>query len=264
MGRFAYFLVMIILFLSGVVGVLLNLDNLFEDLGRFAQPQLSCAATSLSLSELQAQANAITVKVFAEDISGSGILLQKKENSYLVITNDHVIAYSSSDELNIKTVDGVLHRVKLSAITRLENKDLAWFTFDSELDYQVSDFWKQTPVQENQTVFVAGFPIEANRQKSRGFLLTQGKIVMIIPKQLTGGYQLGYSNDVQKGMSGGPVLNCQGQLVGVNGLHKHPIWDYRYIFEDGTIASNNEQTKMRSLSWGISGQLLKQLIPHLI
>ncbi len=227
----------------------------------FSRSQSSCQPTDLPSAAVQNYAKAITVKVFAEDISGSGVLLQKTDNSYLVITNDHVIAYSNSEELNIQTPDGRVYTAKLTDISPIDNKDLALFTFESDLNYQVADLWQQTPVKVNQTVFVAGFPIEADKTQSRGFRVTPGQIMMIIPKELTGGYQLGYTNDVQKGMSGGPILNCQGELVGINGLHKNPIWDYPYVFADGTIPTETEQTQMRSLSWGISQQILKQLLP---
>lgn len=227
----------------------------------FSQPQSSCQPNDLPLPQVQNYAEAITVKVFAEDISGSGILLQKTANTYLVITNEHVIAYSNSEDLEIETPDGKVYTAKLATISQLDNKDLALFTFESKLDYQVADIWQKTPVQVNQTVFVAGFPIEADKNQSRGFRVTPGQIMMIIAKELTGGYQLGYTNDVQKGMSGGPIFNCQGELVGINGLHKNPIWDYPYVFADGTIPTETEQTQMRSLSWGISGHILEQLIP---
>lgn len=242
--------------LSGLLGLGLNTFN------PFSGPQSSC--TDIPLTKVENYIEAITVKLFAEDISGSGVLLQRTDNSYLVVTNNHVIAYSNSEELSIQTPDGQIYTTKLTTVSQLDDKDLALFTFESDLNYQVGEIWQQTPLEVNQTVFVAGFPIEADKNQSRGFRVTPGQIMMIIAKELTGGYQLGYTNNVQKGMSGGPVFNCQGELVGINGLHKNPIWDYPYVFADGTNPTPEEQTQMRSLSWGISGHILEQLISNLI
>jgi serine protease Do len=55
------------------------------------------------------------------------------------------------------------------------------------------------------------------------FKLKTGTIKMQLTKTLPGGYQLGCTNDVSQGMSGGPVLDQQGELIGINGLLKYPF-----------------------------------------
>ena len=66
------------------------------------------------------------------------------------------------------------------------------------------------------------------------------------------GYQLGYTNNVENGMSGGPVIDAQGRLIGINGRLKHPfIGINAYVFTDGSMPSKKQFLQMETLSWAI-------------
>jgi S1-C subfamily serine protease len=63
---------------------------------------------------------------------------------------------------------------------------------------------------------------------------------MLPKKSLQEGYQIGYTNDVEQGMSGGPVLNQSGQLIGINGGLKHPLQGIiAFTFIDGSVPSQD-------------------------
>jgi len=61
---------------------------------------------------------------------------------------------------------------------------------------------------------------------------TKGRVSVILDQALEEGYQIGYTNEVQKGMSGGALLTIQGFLVGVNGKHAYPLWEAPDFYED--------------------------------
>ena len=78
---------------------------------------------------------------------------------------------------------------------------------------------------------------------------------------MEGGYQIGYTNDIEKGMSGGPLLNARGEVVGVNGVHAYPLWGDPYQYKDGSEPNAALREQMSKYSWGIPIDTFKQLAP---
>ena len=101
------------------------------------------------------------------------------------------------------------------------------------------------PLQLQQPLLAARFPFNSERLQ-----ITLGKLFLETNKSLKQGYQLGYSNTVYKGMSGGGIFNSLREVVGVNGRSANPIIaDYQY--QDATYPSQQQQQQMAQLSWGI-------------
>jgi Trypsin-like peptidase domain len=84
---------------------------------------------------------------------------------------------------------------------------------------------KQTPAKignsdeasEGSTAYVAGFPQATPAISNSIYLFTEGKIAANASQPLQDGYALVYSNNTLPGMSGGPVLNENGELIGIHG-----------------------------------------------
>lgn len=55
---------------------------------------------------------------------------------------------------------------------------------------------------------------------------------MVLKKSLQEGYQLGYTNEIEQGMSGGPVLDQSGRLIAINGRLKYPLTNIQKL---GTV-----------------------------
>lgn len=212
-------------------------------------------------SYLLRQAQAITVKIETPYTQGSGVIISEQAGQYTVITNDHVIL--DSDRLIIQTSDGRRHVAHQNQRVNVGNADLALVEFQSaNIHYPVATLAPGLTLNHGSLVFSAGFPSDIELQEGDGLKLTHGKISQIIDQGLNGGYQIGYSNWVPKGMSGGPVLNQQGQVIAINGLHAEPLWGNPYIWDDGTIPSPKLFPMFANSSWAIPAERVLDLLPQ--
>nr|WP_263012932.1 serine protease [Ancylothrix sp. D3o] len=213
--------------------------------------------SQISIEQLRRLTEQITVRIPAPKSWGSGILINKQGNIYTVLTNHHVI--KSNTSYQIQTADGQTHNAELVQTLRFGDNDLAVLTFRSNNAYTVASFGNSSTLEIGEEVVAGGFPFDQELTGSRGFLFTTGQISLFSNKTFAGGYQLGYTNPIEKGMSGGPVLNSKGQLIGVNGIHAYPLWGNPYVFSDGTSASPLMQEQMSRYSWAIPIQTYIEL-----
>lgn len=224
-------------------------------------------------NQLEQEARLITVKILSSSREigfnnrslGSGILFYKKNknhltSTYVVITNNHVLQAGEAPYF-IQTPDGKIHPANLGLTKKqLRGNDLALLKFVSDSKYKIATRSNQQPAK-GDWVMSAGFPLKNSQSESGGFVIKDGNIELLLDKALEGGYQIGFTNDVQKGMSGGPLLNSAGELIGINGLHAHPIWGDPYVFEDGSYPTDAQREKISQYSWGIPLETVKRLIP---
>ncbi len=203
----------------------------------------------------------ITVRILWDEKMGSGVIIERRGNSYTVLTNHHVVDNNEQNSYTILTADGRTHSGRWLQSQQFGNLDLALVEFSSNQSYQVAKVGNSRALSPGDAVYAAGFPnwhftpglAEETRDWGlRAYRLTQGQVEMLSKKPLENGYQIGYSNEIETGMSGGPILNQQGELIGVNGKQKYPlIGIYAFIFADGTRPSEVEAERMVPLSWGI-------------
>ena len=219
----------------------------------------------------------ITVKILYEsEFIGSGVIIYSQNNNYKVITNAHVLK-DNHFSYSIQTFDGKIHISEVVKTANLARNDLALLQFKSPCFYVASRLGSSANLKRGQYVLAAGFPFylqpqftypanESIQQKETResaqslndeFDFTPGKIVAFLEKPLEGGYQIGYNGDFEKGMSGGPLLNQKGELVGISG--RHPVlWENSDNYEDGSQPSPDLQTLINNSSWAIpSEQIIK-------
>lgn len=242
------------LWVGGLTQAVYSEMALVADLGKV--DLVSQNSQQLSPEQIQARARAITVKVKAGQSWGSGILIQRQGPVYTVITNAHVLRLGSN--YTLETSDGKVYTAQVKA-NQLSDDDLALLEFRSEATYPVANFADaSSSLRVGDETFAGGFPAQ-----EKGFTFTSGKIFYLLPQPFIGGYQIGYSNDIFKGMSGGPVLNQQGKVIAINGKHKYPLWGNTYIFKDGSTPVEQVRREMDSFSWAIPIQTLLQQVPQL-
>ncbi|MBD1218511.1 MAG: trypsin-like peptidase domain-containing protein [Aphanizomenon flos-aquae Clear-A1] len=211
-------------------------------------------------------ANQVTVRILTKFGSGSGVVIKHEGQTYTVLTNNHVVTDSPEDGYGILTSDGNIYPAKQVNGVNTKKLDLALVKFTSPEDYQVVTLPKSKAISEGEKVYASGFPAwhfifkgkkitkmeETRNWGVKAFKIKTGTIKMQLTKTLPGGYQLGNTNDIFQGMSGGPALNQQGELIGINGLLKYPFQGIdAFTFTDGTIPKEEDYLQMESLSWAI-------------
>ena len=228
----------------------------------------------LSQEQLCQVAKGVTVKILGGDAWGSGVLISQRDSSkYSLITNGHVLK-GEGEFFSIETPDGQKHSASL--LVRFDHgqatgNDLAILQFDSPKSYQIATLKQWT---EPDKVMAAGFPVapEPSLADSQGFVCTQlGKVFRKLEQPMQQGYQLGYFISVRNGMSGGPLLDEKGRVVGINGMAEPAIFTnpdlYRY--RDGTrvsesidLAPERAMAFLSSSSWAIPSETIIYLSPE--
>lgn len=221
-----------------------------------AQPLMANYGVADSQSaNIESLARLMTVRILTPTASGSGAIVRQQGQVYTVLTSWHVVAFSQQH--TIIAPDGQKYRL-LGAPLQLGNADLAIVQFRSSIQYQVTRISTDL-LTVGEPVFAAGFPMYRGGSSTttfdqgiRAFRFTQGVVSVLPPKSLAQGYRLGYTNDIAVGMSGGPIFNSQGLLIGINGRVKNRDPDFGvYAFEDGTEPSGRMLEQMVNSSWGI-------------
>jgi S1-C subfamily serine protease len=206
---------------------------------------------STQSTDLSSRLQAITVKILAgRDSIGSGTIWRSNNGSSQVITNSHVLI-DQKQPLFIQTADGQVHSAQVVTPVHWNSLDLAALQFQAKQDYPTAKIDRSSNLPSNlqvgSTVLAAGFP----KNGKSTLTIEKGAITHILDKPLAEGYQVGYSSLVTKGMSGGPLINQQGTLVGINGIHAQPLWDAAETFADGTVVDEPLLSEIGEASWAI-------------
>ena len=161
-------------------------------------------------------AQAITVRIEGAT-QGSGVLVKRDGNRYTVLTAWHVVSgQRSGEELDIYTPEGQRHQLEQGSIKRLGDVDMAVLTFASSSSYEVASVGDVKGVSSGSSIYVSGYPLPTSAVPSRIFRFLKGDVIANASVAIPNGYQVLYSNPTLPGMSGGGVLNAQGQLVGIH------------------------------------------------
>jgi Do/DeqQ family serine protease len=142
---------------------------------------------------------------------GSGIIVRKKDNTYYVLTNHHVV--DDTTEIRVATRDGKEYPAEL--VGQDDRKDLAMISF------KTNDYFPLATLGDSDVVRVGDWAIAMGNPLGEqfSFSVTMG-IVSAVGR--TGGIA-GNINDfiqtdapINQGNSGGPLVNIRGEIIGIN------------------------------------------------
>ncbi|NER51591.1 MAG: serine protease [Symploca sp. SIO1B1] len=244
-----------LLALVSCIGGLLLLPASVFDVSMPAAKVFAQHQNQVSDEQLHQIAKSITVRVFSgNDDVGSGTLVGKQQQVYQVLTNAHVV--TSDEAYRIQTPDGRIYPANLVENVDFGKTDLALLEFQSNGNYAIASLGRASALALNELVFAAGFPYNSEK-----LVVNQGQFTQWEDQSLVGGYQMGYNNNIQQGMSGGPVLNPQGEVVAINSLGAYPILNNAYKYENGEQPDPFALEDLRKSNWGITIETFIALVP---
>ena len=180
-------------------------------------PQGSYASiTAKSAVEIAETARKITVLITEPNSQGSGVMLQHQGDIYTILTAAHVVR--SKVSYKITTPDERQYEAISSSVKSAPgNIDLAIVKFSSKANYPTAKLGNCNLVRRGMELYVAGFPSLDRAITTSILVVREGKVSANSNKTFDRGYSLIYSNDTLPGMSGGAVLNTNGELVAIHG-----------------------------------------------
>ncbi|MGK7892977.1 MAG: GUN4 domain-containing protein [Xenococcus sp. (in: cyanobacteria)] len=169
---------------------------------------------AISSQQVNLRAKQVTVRIDGDSF-GSGIIIASADNVHTILTNWHIV--KDLGNYVVQTVDGREHQVLTNTTRQLANVDLAILQFTSEQNYQIAEIGDSNNLLEGQNIYFAGYPGELRTESDRVYRFFAANLVGLLTQPNAKGYSLIYDGSAFPGMSGGPVLNDQGQLIGIHG-----------------------------------------------
>ena len=204
---------------------------------------------------------------------GSASLINKKGNKYYFVTNAHVILKETcslnlwntdcenleyEDDISIYATHPLLkNEYSIDYYIYFEEDDLAIITIEidqKEFEEEETEF---VPLElaslmdedsfywELEQIFASGYPDALGNPEDYDYkqlFMTSGVINSFIYDETslteTAWYDIAHDAIVKSGMSGGPLVNKEGKLVGINGLN-----------ENSSAKSNNNNSGNCYFSW---------------
>jgi len=177
-------------------------------------------ATAISPETINQTAQEITVLIDGIN-PGSGVMVSREGNRYFVLTAGHVVA--TEDEYTIVAPDGQKYYLDYSTVRQLPGVDLALLQFISDRDYPVATLANYNYSTKFRNIFVSGWSSARGNltmptsQFSPGLLIRKNFALTHAQDPISQGYELFYTSKTEIGMSGSPILDSDGRVIGIHG-----------------------------------------------
>lgn len=181
---------------------------------------------------------------------GSGVIYANQNGKGYIVTNYHVV--KGSDSLQVIMSDGTKVTAKLVGTDELT--DLAVLTIDAKYVKGTATFGNSDAVTPGEPVIAIGSPLGSEYATSvtQGIISAKSRTVDITNSS---GQTTGQATVIQTdaainpGNSGGPLVNAEGQVVGINSMK---------------LAQSNDGTAVEGMGFAIPSNEVVKIINQLV
>ncbi len=163
-------------------------------------------------------AGPLTVQVNSAIGDGSGVIIAKNGKTYTVLTVNHVVE-KPDIKYTVRTSKGKNYQA--TSVTRLQtaptDPDLAVVKFESPEEYPVATIADSDQAVIGTQIFVYGYPATGGLFGAEREPELSPGLVTSRPRTRPEGYTLRYQAVTWSGMSGGPVFDSEGRVIGLHG-----------------------------------------------
>ena len=177
----------------------------------------ACAKTAQEIAQLAILTTVEVNNTLGFSASGSGVIIAKQGNIYTVLTTNHVVA-SLAQEYSIRThLEKNYRALRIQRLPKNDRDiDLALVQFQSREQYPVAPMGESERAVVGSSIYVAGYPLPIAFGSERKLEFTGGIVSSRLDRR-SSGYGLRYQAVTRRGMSGGPVFDADGRVVGIHG-----------------------------------------------
>ncbi|GEL12808.1 serine protease HtrA [Lapidilactobacillus concavus DSM 17758] len=214
-----------------------NEDDLFS--GLFGDSSRDSDSSSSSSSELE------TVS------EGSGLIYKKADEKAYIVTNNHVV--SGSDKIEVILADGT--KLTAKTVGTDATTDLAVLSIDGAKVSTVASFGDSAAITAGEPVIAIGSPLGSQYATSvtQGIVSAKTRTIDVTDedsRQVTGQATVIQTDAaINPGNSGGPLVNSEGQVIGIN---------------SSKLASSSDGTSVEGMGFAIPSNEVVQIANQLV
>lgn len=214
-----------------------NEDDLFS--GLFGDNSRDSDSSSSSSSELE------TVS------EGSGLIYKKADGKAYIVTNNHVV--SGSDKIEVILADGT--KLTAKTVGTDATTDLAVLSIDGAKVSTVASFGDSAAITAGEPVIAIGSPLGSQYATSvtQGIVSAKTRTIDVTDedsRQVTGQATVIQTDAaINPGNSGGPLVNSEGQVIGIN---------------SSKLASSSDGTSVEGMGFAIPSNEVVQIANQLV
>jgi S1-C subfamily serine protease len=189
---------------------LARISNAFEEVSRRVLPSVVYVEANKSTPASDGR-RAKTVEE-----SGSGVIIRDDtgKNGFLVLTNNHVVADAKPEQITIHVADGRLfHPVK---VWTDPESDVAVLALDSRAQVPAARLGDSNRVRVGQWVLAFGSPFGLNQTVTHGIISARERGQISLGSTIRIKDFLQTDAAINPGSSGGPLVNLDGEVIGIN------------------------------------------------